>query len=128
MKFRPLQDRVVIRQIEQEEKTSGGIFIPDTAKEKPMEGEVVAAGPGACSKDGKIQPLDELPPHWREGQELIVEGWEPSDDPVEIQKWYDKLVALSAQIPAEDHERMAAALAEADRQAKELMRREMGLN
>jgi chaperonin GroES len=49
MKFRPLQDRVVIRQIEQEEKTSGGIFIPDTAKEKPMEGEVVAAGPGARS-------------------------------------------------------------------------------
>jgi chaperonin GroES len=58
MKFRPLQDRVVIRQIEQEEKTSGGIFIPDTAKEKPMEGEVVAAGPGARSKDGKIQQLD----------------------------------------------------------------------
>jgi chaperonin GroES len=58
MKFRPLQDRVVIRQIEQEEKTSGGIFIPDTAKEKPMEGEVVAAGPGARSKDGKIQSLD----------------------------------------------------------------------
>jgi chaperonin GroES len=58
MKFRPLQDRVVIRQIEQEEKTSGGIFIPDTAKEKPMEGEVVAVGPGARSKDGKIQRLD----------------------------------------------------------------------
>ena len=46
MKFRPLQDRVLIRQIEQEEKTPGGIIIPDTAKEKPMEGEVVAAGPG----------------------------------------------------------------------------------
>ena len=82
----------------------------------------------AVLKKGKIQPLDELPPHWHEGQELIVEGWEPSDDPVEIQRWYDKLVALSAQIPAEDHERMAAALAEADRQAKELMRREMGLD
>ena len=58
MKFRPLHDRVLIRQIEQEAKTSGGIIIPDTAKEKPMEGEVVAAGPGARSEDGKIPPLD----------------------------------------------------------------------
>jgi len=58
MKFRPLQDRVLIRQIEQEEKTSGGIIIPDTAKEKPMEGEDVAAGPGDCSEDGKINSLD----------------------------------------------------------------------
>ena len=58
MKFRPLQDRVLIRRIEQEEKTSGGIIIPDTAKEKPMEGEVVAAGPGARAEDRKIQPLD----------------------------------------------------------------------
>ena len=58
MKFRPLQDRVLIRQIVQEEKTTGGIIIPDTAKEKPMEGEVVAAGPGARSEDGKIRPLD----------------------------------------------------------------------
>ena len=58
MKFRPLQDRVLIRRIEQEEKTSGGIIIPDTAQEKPMEGEVVAAGPGARSEDGKVHPLD----------------------------------------------------------------------
>ena len=58
MKFRPLQDRVLIRQIEQEEKTPGGIIIPDTVKEKPMEGEVVAAGPGARSEDGRIVPLD----------------------------------------------------------------------
>jgi chaperonin GroES len=58
MKFRPLQDRVLIRRIEQEEKTSGGIIIPDTAKEKPMEGEVVAAGPGARAEDGRILPLD----------------------------------------------------------------------
>ena len=56
MKFRPLQDRVLIRRIEQEEKTSGGIIIPDTAKEKPMEGEVVAAGPGARAEDGRIRP------------------------------------------------------------------------
>ena len=58
MKFRPLQDRLLIRRIEQEEKTTGGISIPDTAKEKPMEGEVVAAGPGARSEDGKIRSLD----------------------------------------------------------------------
>jgi chaperonin GroES len=58
MKFRPLQDRVLIRGIDQEDKTSGGIIIPDTAKEKPMEGEVIAVGPGARAEDGRIQPLD----------------------------------------------------------------------
>jgi chaperonin GroES len=58
MGFRPLQDRVLIRRVEQEEKTAGGIIIPDTAKEKPMEGEVVAVRPGARSEDGKIHPLD----------------------------------------------------------------------
>jgi chaperonin GroES len=58
MKFRPLHDRVVIRRLEEEETTKGGIIIPDTAKEKPMEGEVIAAGPGARGEDGKIQPLD----------------------------------------------------------------------
>jgi chaperonin GroES len=58
MSFRPLHDRVLIRRVEAEEKTAGGIIIPDTAKEKPMEGEVVAVGPGARGDDGKIQPLD----------------------------------------------------------------------
>ena len=58
MKFRPLHDRVVVRRLEAEEKTAGGIIIPDTAKEKPMEGEVVAAGPGARGEDGKFHPLD----------------------------------------------------------------------
>jgi chaperonin GroES len=58
MRFRPLQDRVLIRRIEAEVKTRGGIIIPDTAKEKPMEGEVVAVGPGLRSEDGKIHPLD----------------------------------------------------------------------
>ena len=58
MKFRPLHDRVVLKRIEQEEKTAGGIIIPDTAQEKPMEGEVVATGPGARGEDGKIHPLD----------------------------------------------------------------------
>ncbi|MCE9534484.1 MAG: hypothetical protein K8T89_25685 [Planctomycetes bacterium] len=82
----------------------------------------------AILKKGKIEPLDDLPENWHDGQELIVEGGEPSDDPAEIRKWHDKFLALSAQIPAEDHERMAAALAEQDRQAKALMRQEMGLN
>ena len=58
MKFRPLHDRVLIRRVESEEKTAGGIIIPDTAKEKPMEGEVVAAGPGARGDDGKLQAMD----------------------------------------------------------------------
>ena len=58
MGFRPLHDRVLIRRVEAEEKTSGGIIIPDTAKEKPMEGEVVATGPGARGEDGKLQALD----------------------------------------------------------------------
>ena len=58
MKFRPLQDRVLVRRIEEEEKTKGGIIIPDTAKEKPMEGEVLAAGPGVRGEDGELHPLD----------------------------------------------------------------------
>ena len=58
MKFRPLHDRVVVKRIDAEEKTAGGIIIPDTAKEKPMEGEVIAVGPGARTEDGKIHPLD----------------------------------------------------------------------
>jgi hypothetical protein len=81
----------------------------------------------AILKRGKIQPLEELPKHWREGQELIVQGCEPSDDPAAIKQWHDEFVALSAQIPPEDHARMAATLAEQDRQGKELMRRDMGL-
>ena len=58
MKFRPLHDRVVIRRISAEEKTVGGIIIPDTAQEKPMEGEVVAAGPGARNEQGQIVALE----------------------------------------------------------------------
>ena len=58
MKFRPLHDRVVVRRIDAEEKTKGGIIIPDTAKEKPQEGEIIAAGPGARDENGKVQPLD----------------------------------------------------------------------
>ena len=58
MKFRPLHDRVLIKVLDSEEKTSGGIIIPDTAKEKPQEGEVVAVGPGGKSEDGKIVSMD----------------------------------------------------------------------
>jgi chaperonin GroES len=58
VQFRPLQDRVLVRRIEEEEKTKGGIIIPDTAREKPMEGEILAAGPGARGEDGKLHPLD----------------------------------------------------------------------
>jgi chaperonin GroES len=58
MKFRPLHDRVAVSRIEAEDKTTGGIIIPDTAKEKPMEGEVIAAGPGTRGDDGKLHPLD----------------------------------------------------------------------
>ena len=58
MNFRPLHDRVLVRRVTAEEKTAGGIIIPDTAKEKPQEGEVVAVGPGARADNGKLQPLD----------------------------------------------------------------------
>jgi chaperonin GroES len=58
MQFRPLHDRVLLRRVEAEAKTAGGILIPDTAQEKPMEGEIIAVGPGARGDDGKVHPLD----------------------------------------------------------------------
>jgi len=58
MNFRPLHDRVVVRRLEEEERSTGGIIIPDTAKEKPMQGEVIAVGPGARNEAGEIVPLD----------------------------------------------------------------------
>ncbi len=70
MHFRPLHDRVVVRRIESDDRTKGGIIIPDTAKEKPMEGEVVAAGPGARDENGKINPLDV-----KEGDRIIFGKW-----------------------------------------------------
>ena len=70
MTFRPLHDRVVIRRVEEEEKSRGGIIIPDTAREKPMEGEIVAAGPGARGDDGKLQPLDVKP-----GDRVLFGKW-----------------------------------------------------
>ena len=58
MKLRPLQDRLLVKRIEEEKKTKGGLIIPDTAKEKPMEGNVIAVGRGKVSEDGKLRPLD----------------------------------------------------------------------
>ena len=81
MKFRPLHDRVVVRRLNAEEKTSGGIIIPDTAQEKPMEGEVIAVGPGARNEAGQIVALDVkagdriLFGKWS-GQEVKVDGQE----------------------------------------------------
>ena len=82
MNFRPLHDRIVLRRIEGEEKTKGGIIIPDTAKEKPQEGEVIAVGPGARDESGKLVPLDVkagdrvLFGKWS-GTEVKVDGEDP---------------------------------------------------
>jgi chaperonin GroES len=70
MKFRPLHDRVVVRRLEAEEKTAGGIIIPDTAKEKPMEGEVIAVGPGARDETGKLVALDV-----KDGDRILFGKW-----------------------------------------------------
>jgi chaperonin GroES len=70
MKFRPLQDRVVVRRVESEQKTTGGIIIPDTAKEKPQEGEVVAVGPGARNEDGERIPMEV-----KEGDRILFGKW-----------------------------------------------------
>jgi chaperonin GroES len=70
MSFRPLHDRVVVRRVEQEEKTAGGIIIPDTAKEKPMEGEIVAVGPGARDEKGQIVKPDVKP-----GDRVLFGKW-----------------------------------------------------
>jgi chaperonin GroES len=68
--FRPLHDRVLVRRVEQEEKTAGGIIIPDTAKEKPMEGEVIAVGGGVRAEDGTTLPLDVVP-----GDRVLFGKW-----------------------------------------------------
>jgi chaperonin GroES len=70
MKFRPLHDRVVVRRLEEDERTKGGIIIPDTAKEKPQQGEIVAVGPGAPDEKGNVQPLDVKP-----GDRVLFGKW-----------------------------------------------------
>ena len=74
MKFRPLHDRVVIRRVDPEGKTTGGIIIPDTAQEKPMEGEIVAVGPGARDDNGTVVPLDVKP-----GDRILFGKWSGSE-------------------------------------------------
>ena len=74
MKFRPLGDRVLVKRVEEETKTKGGIIIPDTAKEKPQEGEVIAVGAGARDDSGKIQPLD-----LKAGDKILFGKWSGSE-------------------------------------------------
>jgi len=74
MQFRPLHDRVVVRRIEEDERTPGGIIIPDTAKEKPQQGEVIAVGPGARDEKGMLQPLDV-----KAGDRVLFGKWSGSE-------------------------------------------------
>jgi chaperonin GroES len=100
MRFRPLHDRVLIRRVEQEEKSAGGIIIPDTAKEKPMEGEVIAAGSGARGEDGTLQPLDVKP-----GDRVLFGKWSGTEVKLDgeeliIMKESDIMGVLEASVAA----------------------------
>ena len=81
MKFRPLHDRVVVRRIEAEEKSAGGIIIPDTAKEKPSQGEVIAVGPGGRDESGKLIPVD-----IREGDRVLFGKWSGTEVKIDGQE------------------------------------------
>jgi len=80
MHFRPLHDRVVVRRIDAKEKTAGGIIIPDTAKEKPQEGEIIAAGPGSRNEQGQLVPLDVKP-----GDRVLFGKWSGTEVKIEGQ-------------------------------------------
>jgi len=100
MKFRPLHDRVVVKRVAEEEKTKGGIIIPDTAKEKPMEGEVVAVGPGARNEKGELVPMDV-----KAGDRILFGKWSGTEvklDGVEllIMKESDIMGVLQSSVPA----------------------------
>lgn len=82
MKFRPLHDRVIVRRLEGKEMSQGGIIIPDTAKEKPQEGEVVAVGPGAWDESGKRTPLDVKP-----GDNILFGKWSGSEVKIDDQEF-----------------------------------------
>ena len=88
--FRPLHDRLLVKRIEAEEKTAGGIIIPDTAKEKPVEGEVLAVGPGARDETGKIQPLDV-----KVGDRVLFGKWAGTDVIIDGE---DRLIMKEADI------------------------------
>jgi chaperonin GroES len=99
MHFRPLHDRVVVRRIDADEKTAGGIIIPDTAKEKPMEGEVVAAGPGARNERGELAPLD-----LKAGDRILFGKWSGTEVKIDgeellIMKESDVLGVLDEKLP-----------------------------
>jgi chaperonin GroES len=99
MKFRPLHDRVVVRRVEAEEKTKGGIIIPDTAKEKPQEGEVIAAGPGGRDESGKLIPLD-----LKAGDRILFGKWSGTEIKLEgedllIMKESDVMGVVEGQAP-----------------------------
>lgn len=81
MKFRPLHDRVVVRRIEEDTKTAGGIIIPDTAKEKPMQGEVIAVGPGTRDESGKLVPLDV-----KKGDRVLFGKWSGTEVKIESEE------------------------------------------
>jgi chaperonin GroES len=82
MHFRPLHDRVLVRRIEAEEKTAGGIIIPDTAKEKPQEGEIVAAGPGGRNEQGQLIPIDVKP-----GDRVLFSKWSGTEVKIDGQDY-----------------------------------------
>jgi chaperonin GroES len=95
MAFRPLGDRVLIKRVDEEEKTKGGIIIPDTAKEKPQEGKVVSVGPGARDENGKLQPLDV-----KKGDRILFGKWSGTEVKIDgedllIMKESDVLGVLS---------------------------------
>src|SRR5271170_4472639 len=81
LKFRPLHDRVVVKRVDAEEKTKGGIIIPDTAKEKPQEGEIIAAGPGGRDESGKLIPL-----HVKTGDRVLFGKWSGTEVKIEGQE------------------------------------------
>ena len=100
MKFRPLHDRVVVKRIDADEKTKGGIIIPDTAKEKPQEGEIVAAGPGARNEQGQLVPLDVKP-----GDRVLFGKWSGTEVKIDgkdllIMKESDLLGIIDAPVAA----------------------------
>jgi chaperonin GroES len=99
MKFRPLHDRVVVRRLDAEEKTTGGIIIPDTAKEKPMEGEVIAVGPGARNEQGQIVALDV-----KSGDRILFGKWSGTEVKIDgeellIMKESDVMGVLDVKTP-----------------------------
>ena len=100
MKFRPLHDRVAVRRIEEDQKTAGGIIIPDTAKEKPQEGEILAVGPGSRDESGKLVPLDVKP-----GDRVLFGKWSGTEvkidgEELSIMKESDILGVLEAPVKA----------------------------